>query len=82
MKRTPPTTSARHKSLHSVAQEAARLGNSKTFIYNEIRDDRFPHIKLGSRVLLDPTQVDAFLAARAVGVEEALRQAEEDDRCW
>jgi hypothetical protein len=39
-------------------------------------------VRLGGRVLLDPAEVDAFLAARAVGVEEALRQAEEDEGRW
>jgi excisionase family DNA binding protein len=70
------------KELRGVAQEAARIGVSKAWLYTEIREGRFPHVRLGGRVLLDPAEVDAFLAARAVGVEEALRQAEEDEGRW
>ena len=66
------------KELHSVAEEARRLHVSKGWLYGEIRASRFPHVKLGSRVLLDPEQVDAFLTQQEVGVEEARRQAEED----
>ena len=42
----------RHRKLHSVSEEAERLGISKGFLYTEIREGRFPHIKLGDRVLL------------------------------
>ncbi len=66
------------RKLHSVSQEAERLGVSKGWLYTETREGRFPHVKLGGRVLLDPAKVDEFLAARSVGVEEALHQAEED----
>ncbi len=67
-----------HRELRSVSEEAERLGVSKGWLYNETREGRFPHVKLGGRVLLDPAKVDEFLAARSVGVEEALHQAEED----
>ena len=43
-----------------------------------VRAGRFPHVRLGSRVLLDPAETDAFLARRAVAVEGALARAEED----
>ena len=68
-----------HRKLRSVAQEAERLGLSLSYLYGEIRASRFPHIKLGSRVLLDPAEVDAFLSLREVGVEEALSHAEQDN---
>ena len=82
MTRTPSTQPKATRALHTVAQEATRLGVSKGYLYTEIRAGRFPHVKLGARVLLDPHEVDTFLAARTVGVEEALRQAEEDELGW
>ena len=80
MRSNPSSKSARE--LHTVAQEAARLAVSKGWLYGEMKAGRFPHVRLGTRVLLDPHEVDTFLAARAVGVEEALRQAEEDELGW
>lgn len=74
-----PAPNARgRRQFHSVAAEAARLGVSKTWLYAEVRAGRFPHVKLGSRVLLDPAETDDFLGRRAVAVEDALAQAEED----
>ena len=67
------------RKLRSVAEEAERLGLSVSYLYGEIRASRFPHIKLGTRVLLDPAEVDAFLSLREVGVQEALSHAEQDD---
>ncbi len=67
-----------HRKLHSVAEEAERLGISKGWLYTEIREGRFPHVKLRGRVLLDPEDVDQFLDRRRVTVEEALYQSEED----
>ena len=66
--------------LHGVAAEAERLGVSKGWLYGEVREGRFPHIKLGTRVLIDPEQTDRFLAARTLGVEEALAQALDDGK--
>ena len=71
-----------HRQLRSVAQEAQRLGVSKGWLYTEARAGRFPHVRLGSRILLDPSQVDAFLARRSVSVEQALEHAEEGGRRW
>ena len=73
---------AAHRELHSVAEEAARLGVSKGWLYGEVRAARFPHMKLGSRVLLDSAQVHEFLARQAVSVEEALKKAEADEGRW
>ena len=67
-----------HAELRTVAQEANRLGVSRSYLYMEIRESRFPHVRLGSRVLLDPAQVDRFLALRAVSLEDALARREED----
>ena len=70
------------RQLRSVAAEAMRLGISSSWIYQEVRSDRFPHRRLGNRVLLDPAEVDDFLARRCVSVEQALGSVEEDDRRW
>ena len=51
---------------------------SRGWLYGEIRAGRFPHMKLGSRVVLDPAETDAFLARRGLAVDDALAQAEED----
>ena len=69
-----------HRKLRSVSKEAERLGVSKGWLYTEIREGRFPHVKLGSRVLLDPEEVDQFVDRCRITVEEALHQAEEDIR--
>ena len=71
-----------HRQLRSVAQEAQRLGVSKGWLYMEARAGRFPHVRLGARILLDPSQVDAFLARRSVSVEQALEHAGEGGRRW
>ena len=63
---------------HSVAQDAKRLGVSTGWLYTEIRGGRFPHTKLGERVLLNPEETDVFLAERAVTIESALARAVQD----
>ena len=70
------------RELRSVTSEAKRLKVSPSWLYQEIRAHRFPHVRLGNRVLLDPADVDAFLAQRCVNVEQALERVEEDDRRW
>ena len=69
-------TGQRH--LRSVADEARRLGISPGWLYSEVRAGRFPCLRLGARVLLDPAEVDRFLDLRRVSVEEALGRADED----
>ncbi len=71
-----------HRQLRSVRLEAKRLGVSPSWLYSEVRALRFPHVRLGNRVLLDPVEVDAFLAQSCVSVERALERAEEDDGQW
>ena len=73
---------AAERRFRSVAQEADRLGVSRGWLYGEVRAGRFPHKKLGSRVLLDPAQVDEFLERQSVGIEEALKKAEADEARW
>ena len=68
--------------FNSVSQEADRLGVSKGWIYGEIRAKRSPHKRCGDRILLDPAQTDEFLERQAVGIEEALKQAEADEARW
>ena len=60
--------------LRSVAAEAERIGVSSSWLYGEIRVGRFPHIRLGNRVLLDPNEVDHFLALRTLSVEDAIER--------
>ena len=55
-----------------------RLGVSNGWLYTEIREGRFPHLKLGTRVLLDPAEVDRFIDLRRLTVEEAIHNADED----
>ncbi len=70
------------RQLRSVVSEAKRLGVSKGWLYGEVRAGRFPHVRLGNRVLLDPAEVDAFLAERCVSVKQALERAEGNDGQW
>ncbi len=70
------------RQLRSVRLEAKRLGVSPSWLYSEVRALRFPHVRLGNRVLLDPAEVDAFLAQSRVSVEQALERAEGDDGQW
>ena len=77
-----PTSAKAPRELRSVALEAKRLGVSASWLYQEVRMNRFPHVRLGNRVLLDPAEVDDFLARRCVSVEQAVERVEEDDRRW
>ena len=70
------------RQLRSVASEAKRLGVSKGWLYGEVRAGRFPHVRLGTRVLLNPADVDRFLALRGLSVEDALDHTEEAAPRW
>ncbi len=70
------------RKLHSVSQEAERLGISKGWLYSEIRAGRFPHEKLGNRILLNPADVDDFKAQQKVSIADALQRVAEDKRRW
>ncbi len=75
---TPKRPAASLRRLRGVVEEAERLGVSRGWLYGEIRAGRFPHKRLGGRVLLDPAETDEFLERQAVGVEDALARATED----
>lgn len=49
--------------LLSVAEAAARLNIGQTSLREHIRERRISTIKLGRRVLLDPADLDAWIAA-------------------
>ena len=74
-RQAPKVSAPRH--FCGVAEEAGRLGVSQSWLYTEIRSGRFPHKRLGARVLLDPIESDEFLERQAVGVEDALARAAE-----
>jgi excisionase family DNA binding protein len=73
--RTPPldTTATRLLELLTVADVAALLKVSKSWVYEHTRgrgtprSDRLPHIKIGKYVRFDPQLVRAFLERRTEG---------------
>ena len=54
--------------LLSVEQAAERLGTSVRFVRRLIAERRIAYVKVGRHVRLDPTDVDAFIAASRVEV--------------
>jgi hypothetical protein len=58
----------------SVAEEAARLGVGETLLLEACRERRFPHRRLGRRILLLPDESDSYLEESGVTVEQALKQ--------
>ena len=62
--------------FHGVVDEAARLGVSRSWLYTEIKAGRFPHCRMGTRLLIDPTEVDAFLEQSSVTASEAVERVE------
>ena len=63
-------TANRH--LHGATAEAERLGVSRSWLYTEARERRFPHVRLGGRILFDPDESDRFLEQRFLSVDDAL----------
>jgi excisionase family DNA binding protein len=67
------TTATRLFELLTVADVAALLKVSKSWVYEHTRargtprSDRLPHIKLGKYVRFDPQLVRAFLERRTAG---------------
>lgn len=51
--------------LVNVPTLAARLGVSPWTIYQWVFARRIPYVKVGRRVMFNPTQIDAWLTARA-----------------
>jgi excisionase family DNA binding protein len=56
--------------LIDVPTAAARLGISRHTVRAWIRAGRLPHVRLGRRVLLQVTELDAFVRAHAVRASE------------
>ena len=54
--------------LLSAEQAAERLGTSVRFVRRLIAERRIAYVKVGRHVRLDPTDVEAFIAARRVEV--------------
>jgi excisionase family DNA binding protein len=52
--------------LLSVEQAAERLGTSVRFVRRLIAERRIAYVKVGRHVRLDPTDVEAFIAASRV----------------
>jgi excisionase family DNA binding protein len=54
--------------LLSVEQAAERLGTSTRFVRRLIAERRIAYVKVGRHVRLDPTDVEAFIAASRVEI--------------
>jgi excisionase family DNA binding protein len=60
-----------------VADEAERLGVGETLLLEGVRAGLIPHRRLGRRVLLDPDEVDAYLARTGVTLDDAIARTKE-----
>ena len=58
--------------LLSVEQAAERLGTSVRFVRRLVAERRIAYVKVGRHVRLDPTDVEAFIAASRVQVRPSL----------
>jgi excisionase family DNA binding protein len=54
--------------LLTVEEAAERLGTSTRFVRRLVAERRIAYVKVGRHVRLDPTDVEAFIAARRVEV--------------
>ena len=54
--------------LLTVEETADRLGTSVRFVRRLVAERRIAFVKVGRHVRLDPTDVEAFIAARRVEV--------------
>ena len=57
------------ETLLSVEQAAERLGTSVRFVRRLIAERRIAYVKVGRHVRLDPTDVEAFIAASRVEIQ-------------
>ena len=57
--------------LLSVEQAAERLGTSVRFVRRLIAERRIAYVKVGRHVRLDPTDVEAFIAASRVEIRSS-----------
>ncbi|HTO48150.1 MAG TPA: hypothetical protein VML91_10960 [Burkholderiales bacterium] len=63
---------------HSPDDEAARLGVSTTLILEACRSGAYPHRRLGARrILIDPAEADAYLAATGASLDQAIQRTSE-----
>jgi excisionase family DNA binding protein len=58
--------------LLTVEEAAERLGTSTRFVRRLVADRRIAYVKVGRHVRLDPTDVEAFIAASRVEVRPSL----------
>jgi excisionase family DNA binding protein len=61
--------------LLTVEEAAERLGTSVRFVRRLIAERRIAYVKVGRHVRLDPTDVDAFIAASRVEVRPSSAAA-------
>ena len=59
-----PALEGQEKRLLDVEEAAKRLGLSPSTLYKKTKAQTIPHIKLGSRVLFDPSDLDALVALK------------------
>jgi excisionase family DNA binding protein len=57
--------------LLSVEQAAERLGTSVRFVRRLVAERRIAYVKVGRHVRLDPTDVEAFIAASRVEIRSS-----------
>ena len=58
------------KSLKDVRWPAERLDLSTDRIYELVRQERIPHVRIGRSVRFDPAVVEAWIAAGGTGQYE------------
>jgi excisionase family DNA binding protein len=58
--------------LLTVEEAADRLGTSVRFVRRLVAERRIAYVKVGRHVRLDPTDVEAFIAASRVEVRPSL----------
>jgi excisionase family DNA binding protein len=60
IKKTPPS----ERKTRTVREAAARLGVSPNHLYSMIRQNQFPHIKIGERVVVPDSVLDRLLEVK------------------
>ncbi|NCN28291.1 helix-turn-helix domain-containing protein [bacterium] len=54
---------------YSPREVANQLRISRTFIYQLIRENRIPHLKIGTKILIPTKEFEAWMAKRTKGSE-------------
>jgi len=62
----------------NLTEAAVAIRMSESWLRREAAAGRFPHIRLGRRLLFRPAAVDAWLRAREQGAEPALASTDQD----